>query len=337
MRIFYEEMKETLQSILVKNGFDEKRAEESAKNFADSSLDGVYSHGYQRFPRVIDYIQKGYIDVNAVPEKISGFAAVERWDGHLGMGNLNAKMAMDRALALAEQSGIGLVAMSNTNHWMRGGAYGWQAAEAGCIGICWTNTCPNMPAWGAVDGRIGNNPFVLAVPDENGNHVVVDTAMAQYSYGKLNVCRQNGEQLPYPGGYDKEGNLTCDPGAILETRRVVPIGYWKGSGLSIVLDLIGAVLTLGRTVTDLRRECKAEYGVTQVFIAIRPEVLNQDPDKAQQILAETLQDIQESVPVKEEHKVRYPGQGTLLHRQENMKNGIPVNEEIWKEIMSFLA
>lgn len=336
MRIFYEEMKEKLQSILVKNGFDEKRAEESAKNFADSSLDGVYSHGYQRFPRVIDYIQKGYIDVKALPEKIAGFGAVERWDGHLGMGNLNAKMAMDRSIELAGQFGIGMVAMSNTNHWMRGGAYGWQAAEAGCIGICWTNTCPNMPAWGAVDGRIGNNPFVLAVPDQNGNHVVVDTAMAQYSYGKLNVCRQNGEQLPYPGGYDKEGNLTCDPGAIEKTRRVVPIGYWKGSGLSIVLDLIGAVLTLGRTVTDLRRECKAEYGVTQVFIAIRPEVLNQNPDKAQQILSETLQDIQESVPVKEGQKVRYPGQGTLLCRQENLKNGIPVSEEIWKEIMSFL-
>ena len=101
MRVFYEEMKEKLQSILVKNGFDEKRAEESAKNFADSSLDGVYSHGYQRFPRVIDYIQKGYIDVNAVPEKITGFGAVERWDGHLGMGNLNAKMAMQRAVELA--------------------------------------------------------------------------------------------------------------------------------------------------------------------------------------------------------------------------------------------
>lgn len=101
MRVFYEEMKEKLQSILVKNGFDEKRAEESAKNFADSSLDGVYSHGYQRFPRVIAYIQKGYIDVNAVPEKITGFGAVERWDGHLGMGNLNAKMAMQRAVELA--------------------------------------------------------------------------------------------------------------------------------------------------------------------------------------------------------------------------------------------
>lgn len=332
MRVFYEEMKEKLQSILVKYGFDEKRAEESAKNFADSSLDGVYSHGYQRFPRVIDYIQKGYIDVNAVPEKITGFGAVERWDGHLGMGNLNAKMAMQRAVELAAQLGIGMVAMSNTNHWMRGGAYGWQAAEAECIGICWTNTCPNMPAWGAIDGRIGNNPFVLAVPDQNGDHVVVDTAMAQYSYGKLSVCRQNGEKLPYPGGYDEEGNLTCDPAAIEKTRRVVPIGYWKGSGLSIVLDLIGGMLTLGRTVTKIGQECESEYGLTQVFIAIRPEVLNQDPDKAQEILNETLKDIQASIPEKEGHTVRYPGQGTLIRRQENQQNGIPVNEEIWKKI-----
>lgn len=331
MRVFYEEMKEKLQSILVKYGFDEKRAEESAKNFADSSLDGVYSHGYQRFPRVIDYIQKGYIDVNAVPEKITGFGAVERWDGHLGMGNLNAKMAMQRAVELAAQLGIGMVAMSNTNHWMRGGAYGWQAAEAGCIGICWTNTCPNMPAWGAIDGRIGNNPFVLAVPDQNGEHVV-DTAMAQYSYGKLSVCRQNGEKLPYPGGYDEEGILTCDPAAIEKTRRVVPIGYWKGSGLSIVLDLIGGILTLGRTVTKVGQECESEYGLTQVFIAIRPEVLNQDPDKAQEILNETLKDIQASIPEKEGHTVRYPGQGTLIRRRENLKNGIPVNEEIWKKI-----
>ena len=154
MRVFYEEMKEKLQSILVKNGFDEKRAEESAKNFADSSLDGVYSHGYQRFPRVIEYIRKGYIDVNALPEKITGYGAAERWDGHLGMGNLNAKLAMDRAIELAGKHGIGMVAMSNTNHWMRGGTYGWQAAEAGCIGICWTNTCPNMPAWGAAELEI---------------------------------------------------------------------------------------------------------------------------------------------------------------------------------------
>ena len=142
-----------------------------------------------------------------------------------------------------------------------------------------------MPAWGAIDGRIGNNPFVLAVPDQNGEHVVVDTAMAQYSYGKLSVCRQNGEKLPYPGGYDEEGSLTCDPAAIEKTRRRTSrSATGKVLGLSIVLDLIGGILTLGRTVTKVGQECESEYGLTQVFIAIRPEVLNQDPDKAQEIV-----------------------------------------------------
>ena len=118
----------------------------------------------------------------------------------------------------------------------------------------------------------------------------------------------------------------------MEKNFLIPIGYWKGSGLSIVLDLIGGILTLGRTVTKVGQECESEYGLTQVFIAIRPEVLNQDPDKAQEILNETLKDIQASIPEKEGHTVRYPGQGTLIRRRENLKNGIPVNEEIWKKI-----
>lgn len=333
MRISYEEMKKEFVRILLKKGFEKERAETAAEIFADTSLDGVYSHGYQRFPRVIEYIEKGYIDVHARPEKITAIGGTERWDGHLGMGNLNARAAMDRAVELAGSFGIGMVAMSNTNHWMRGGTYGWQAAEAGCVGICWTNTMPNMPAWGAADNRIGNNPFVLAVPGRDGNHVVVDTAMAQYSYGKLAVCRQNGTQLPYPGGYDEDGNLTCDPGAIEKTRRVLPIGYWKGSGMSVVLDLIGAVLTLGRTVTGVGRECEAEYGLTQVFIAIRPELLNQDSEQACSIMEDALRDIRESVPEHEGGSVRYPGEGTLCRRKENLEKGIPVNEEIWEKIL----
>lgn len=332
MRIYYEEMKKELKRILLKKGFSQERAEASAKMFADTSLDGVYSHGYQRFPRVIEYIDKGYIRVNAIPEKLAGVGAAERWDGHLGMGNLNAASAMGRAMKLAEEFGIGLVAMCNTNHWMRGGTYGWQAAEAGYIGICWTNTMPNMPAWGAVDSRIGNNPFVMAVPGQNGDHVVVDMAMAQYSYGKLAVCSQNHTLLPYPGGYDEHGRLTCDPEAIEKTRRVLPIGYWKGSGMSIVLDLAGAVLALGKTVSKIGKECKAEYGLTQVFIAIQPDLLNGNPDSAQDIVEETLEDIRNSVPEYEKGKVRYPGEGALSRRKENTELGIPVHEEIWKKI-----
>lgn len=332
MRISYDEMKKEFARVLVKKGFSEERAEESAKMFADTSLDGVYSHGYLRFPRVISYIEKGYIDVNAVPEKVTAMGAMERWDGHLGMGNLNAKMAMDRAIELAKENGIGLVAISNTNHWMRGGTYGWQAADAGCIGICWTNTMPNMPAWGGKDSRIGNNPFILALPRENGEHVVVDTAMALYSYGKLETCRLNGTELPFPGGFDKEGKITCNPSAIEETRRVLPIGYWKGSGMSIVLDLIANMLTLGKTVTKIGQDNEDEYGLTQVLMAIDPSVLNQDMTAANELVDYTLEDIKNSDPDKEGGKVRYPGESTIARRKENKELGIPVKEEIWNSI-----
>ena len=135
---------------------------------------------------------------------------------------------MDRACGLAKQYGIGLVALGNNNHWLRGAAYGFQAAERGMIGICWTNSQPNMPAWGAKDRRIGNNPIVFAVPRSSGKHIVADCAMSQFSYGALESARMKGEKMPIAAGYDTKGELTTDPAEIEKTWRILPTGYWKG-------------------------------------------------------------------------------------------------------------
>src|SRR5206468_3648246 len=146
-------------------------------------------------------IRSGVVDVHAQPVRVGARGGVERWDGRRGPGNLNAYAAMDRAIALSREHGIGCVALGNTNHWMRGGTYGWQAAEAGAIGICWTNTMPNVPAWGGVEPAIGNNPLVIAVPRANG-HVVLDIAMSQFSYGALEGYERRGALLPVDGGFD---------------------------------------------------------------------------------------------------------------------------------------
>ena len=198
-RISFAELKAEFKRVLIKKGCDEATADLSAQLMTETSCDGVYSHGVNRFPRVVEYIDKGYIDVKAKPTKTDGMGAFERWNGNLGLGNVNAKLSMDRAIELAREHGIGCVALANTNHWLRGGSYGWQAADAGCVGICWTNTQPNMPAWGARDRRIGNNPFIMAVPRKEG-HVVVDIAMAQFSYGQMENKAKRGELLPVPGG-----------------------------------------------------------------------------------------------------------------------------------------
>ena len=329
-RVPYETMVNEFKRVLVKKGFTEDRAEAAAVIFAQNSLAGVYSHGLNRFPRVVEYLEKGEIDPDIVAELQMG--AFERWNGHRGFGPLNARLAMDRACELAKEYGIGLVALGNNNHWMRGGSYGFQAADKGCIGICWSNTCPNMPAWGGRDRKIGNNPIIFAVPRSNGQHVVIDCAVSQFSYGKIEDCRLKGVQLPVPGGYDTNGNLTTDPAEIEKTWRVLPMGYWKGSGISIALDLIATVLTNGNSVQQIGT-FGDEVGLTQIMIAIDPAKAN-GVELTDGIVDRIVADIQSSEPAVEGGKVLYPGEPESLAIQDNLANGIPVIEEKWEQVLA---
>ena len=156
LRIPYDELERTTAAALRALGFEGERALLCARLFAETTRDGVYTHGMNRFPRFVRMIRAGRIDIHAVPKLVASRGAVERWDGQRGVGNLNAYHAMGRAIALAGQHGIGAAALAYTNHWMRAGTYGWQAADAGFIGICWTNTLPNMPPWGSAEIRLGN-------------------------------------------------------------------------------------------------------------------------------------------------------------------------------------
>ena len=322
MRVQYDVMVQEFTRVLKKRGFNHEDAENAAVIFAQNSLAGVFSHGLNRFPRVVSYLEKGEIDPNAKATCEMQMGAIERWDGHRGFGPLNAKKAMDRACELAKEYGVGCVALGNNNHWMRGGTYGWLAADHGCIGICWSNTMPNMPAWGGLNRKIGNNPLIMAVPRSNGEHAMIDCAVSQFSYGKIEDCRLRGVQLPVPGGYDTKGELTTDPAEIEKTWRVLPMGYWKGSGLSIVLDLIATVLTNGNSVQKIGT-FGDEIGLTQIMIAVDPTKFN-TVEETDAIVEEILADVKSSEPIKEGGEVYYPGELELKNIKENKEQGIPV-------------
>lgn len=329
MRIPYEEMKSRLKGILMAKGVDGALAEKAAVILTDNTCDGVASHGINRLRRIVDYIDKGYIHVRERPELLSATGSLEVYDGKLGLGVTNAAYCMDRAMALARKSGIGCVALRNTNHWMRGATYGLQAAGAGFIGVCFTNTLPNMPAWGAKDNRIGNNPLVIAVP--NGEvPVVLDMAISQYSYGRMQTTAMAGNTLPTAGGYDIQGNPTNDPKEILESGHILPAGFWKGSGLSIVLDLMAATLSGGLSTKEIG-EKPAEYALSQVFIAIDP-TKHSSADMIRIKVRKTIDYIHNSEPSKNGHPVYYPGEQSQKRRIENLREGIPVDERIWAEV-----
>ena len=330
MRVPYEEMKQEFLRVLNKYGITGDRAETSATLFVNASRDGIYTHGLNRFPKFIKSIQDGSVDVNAEAEVDMRLGMLERWDGKRGCGNLNAYRCMQRAIELAHEQTIGVVALRNTNHWMRPGNYGLMAIEENCIGILWTNTVPNMPPWGGRDARLGNNPVVFAVPNGDEAPVLLDVAVSMFSYGKLESYARQGKPLPVDGGFNEQQEITKDAGEILKTHQVLPIGYWKGSGISLMLDLIASALSGGRTSKQVG-DLPTETELSQVFIAIDLNRLPDGEDFARRV-RETLSDLQTSAPVDPERPVYYPGKNMMRLRAENMEKGIPVEESVWETV-----
>ncbi|MDB5158871.1 MAG: 3-dehydro-L-gulonate 2-dehydrogenase [Mucilaginibacter sp.] len=326
MRIPFEELKAEFKRVLIKLNFSEDKADVCAQVFAENSRDGVYTHGLNRFPTFVRYIKEGVIKAQNEPTLVNDFGAMEQWDGNLGAGIINALFCMDRAISLAKENGIGCVAIRNTNHWMRGGTYAWQAAEAGYIGINFTNTIANVAPWGGTTPTLGNNPLVISVPRKDG-HVVLDMAISQFSIGKILQYQNYGEQLPVPGGYDENGKLSTDPTVILESKRVLPVGFWKGSGLIMVLDLLATVLSQGRSTKQITDQAM-ETGVSQVFIAIKPQSGQQTDDLIEEIINFT----KSSQLADADKPVSYPGENTLRTRERNLKEGVLIDEKIWEEV-----
>jgi 3-dehydro-L-gulonate 2-dehydrogenase len=170
---------------------------------------------------------------------------------------------------------------------------------------------------------------VIAAPRANGA-VVLDMAMSQFSYGALESYRTRGEMLPVDGGFDTEGRLTRDPAAIEASQRALPIGYWKGSGLSVVLDMMAAMLSLGKATHQIAPDSLRETAVSQTFLAMNPEALGGGGKIADAI----VESLHECRPAEEGKMVRYPGEQTLRIREENRRLGLPVEETVWAEIVA---
>jgi 3-dehydro-L-gulonate 2-dehydrogenase len=322
-------MEAQFKRILLKYGFSEEKANVIAHIYTVNSVEGIYTHGVNRFAKVIKYVVDGHVQIDAEAVCVHRAGAIEQWNGQLGPGPLNALKCTDRAMEIAREQGMGCVTLANTNHWMRGGTYGWRAAKKGFVFIGWSNTIKNMPAWGGIDAKLGNNPMVIAVPYQK-EAIVLDFAMSQFSYGALDLHYLRNQKLPVPGGYDKNGVLTTDPGAIRDSERTLPIGYWKGSGLSLLLDILAAILSNGYPVVDISKQ-NVENNLSQIFMVFDLSKLKNFA-AIPSLIQHIIDDYHQSIPEKNS-AVLYPGERVLSVREENTRNGIPVIQKVWDGIM----
>ena len=302
-----------------------------AEIFAGNSLDGVYSHGMNRFPRYIADMESGLCDASVTQaERVSGLGGLEVWDAHFGVGPLIAQQAAQRAVDLAKEHGIACVALRNNSHWLRAGRFGLMMAEQGMMGLCMTNTCLNLVAYGAKEPSTGNNPICFAVPRKGGS-LVMDMAVSQYAYGKMEIMAQQGEMLPVPCGYDEDGNETNNPAEIVRSGLMMPMAQWKGSALSIMVDLMVSMASMGRTSLEIGGMKDGEKGMSQLFICLNPAAVV-DMDKVDEKMEKTVAFLDGLEAREGMSGVHAPGANLEKTRARNREHGIPVTEATWAKI-----
>ena len=159
----------------------------------------------------------------------------------------------------------------------------------------------------------------------------MDMAVSQYAFGKLEIMAQEGGMLDTPCGYDTDGNLTNDPKKIVESGLMTPMALWKGSALSIMIDLMVSMLSLGRTSLEIGTPADGEKGMSQMFVCMNPAAVV-DMDKAEAQMEKSIAFLNALEPKDGVHGVHAPGENLEKTRARNRERGIPVTEDTWQKI-----
>jgi LDH2 family malate/lactate/ureidoglycolate dehydrogenase len=253
-------------------GVASRDAQAVAEVLIDANLHGVSSHGFQRVPiymrRVLAGLAGGTEELAIVAES----GAVCRMDARHALGPAAAIKALDHAVALAGDHGVGLVAMGQSTHFGAAGYYVRRAANAGCVAIVMTNATKRMAPYGAAEAFLGTNALAIGIPLERHDPFVLDMATSVGAQGKITQARQLGTDIPPGLALDAHGRPTTDAAAAL-AGSLLPVGGAKGSGLALAITLLTVTLA-GADADDemasLYNSFDRPQNTGHIFIGIDP-------------------------------------------------------------------
>ena len=253
-----------------KAGLNKKHCQQITDVFMRTTYRGVGHHDVYSLPGRINNLRNDKINNSPDMKKMAGFNSLEIYDGDNGPGEINCYFITERSQCLADQSGISLVSIKNSNHFLAAAPYVELSAERGYLSMIFSSAGISMGV-GDSPKVIGNGPFGYSVQGQEHN-VLFDICMAYASYGKLHTRADAGEKVPLYWGKDREGSYTEDPAEILEGGVPLPIGEHKGFGLSMMIEFITSILANGDIALDKNKKSKGKF--THSIITIKPETVN---------------------------------------------------------------
>jgi uncharacterized oxidoreductase len=306
----------------------------------EASLMGHDSHGVIRVSKYVDWLRTGQVRANRRARIVSDRGALVVVDGDFGFGQVIGKEAMEIAAARAVSHGIATVAIRNSGHLGRIGAWPEALADHGLASIHFVNTSGFgilVAPFGGADRRLSANPIAAGVPIKGARPIILDIATSVIAEGKIQVARNKGEQLPPGLVLDGKGRPTSDPDVFYgePPGAILPFGGHKGSGLSFFCEILAGSLTGGHASNP--NSATADRLVNNMLsLAFDPAAFG-DPDAFADDVVQLVEWVKAAPPSTPGGKVLLPGEIEDEVRRERAANGLPIDDATWRAISATAA
>ena len=321
-------------AIMAAAGSSSDEAHTVARRLVDSNLVGHDSHGVLRVGKYLEWVREGWLAPNQQPEIVFENDSIAIVDGRRGFGQVVGEFAGRLGIDKAGRGGIAMVGLRNCGHLGRVGDWAELAAESGQVSLHFLNTsgAPRVAPFGGSDRRLSTNPITVGIPVAGANPIVLDVTTSMVAEGKLMVAMNKGEHVPPGCIIDKHGKPTTDPRDFYDGGALLTVGAHKGSGLSIIVDLLAGALSTGKSSdpddTVLRNN--------MLLIYIDPKVYDRSGSVPHEV-ARFVEWVRASPPAVTGTEVLMPGEVERRTRAARMAAGIPVDEKTWTDIIDAAA
>jgi hydroxycarboxylate dehydrogenase B len=328
-----------IEAVVAAGGSDAREAKLVADNLVMANLLGHDSHGVGMIPRYIDSLLEGGLLVNQHPKVQIDTGALLALDGCQGYGQVIGQEAMAMAIERAKKHGSCVMTVGRSHHLGRIGQWGEQAVAEGLISIHFVNVISRaiVAPHGGADARFGTNPVCIAIPLPGEPPFLLDMATSAVAQGKLRVAHNKRAKIPQGWLIDDQGNPTDDPrwGVLAPLGAMTCFGEHKGYGLAVACELLGGALT-GGGVTDYDNKTQRRVLNGMLSIVIDPQRLGTQKSFISDSKS-FLAWLRASRPAPGHDQVRIAGEPEREYRAQRSREGIPVDEETWKEIRAAAA
>lgn len=336
IRISAEDLRRVISGIFHRAGSSEKEAGIVAKRLVDANLVGHDSHGVVRIPSYMELVKTGGVTLNAHAKVTHESDSLAVIDGQVGFGQVIGEEAMAIGIAKAKKTGLAMIALRHSGHLGRIGDWTELCAEAGLASIHFVNVVGAISIvapFGGTDARTSTNPISVGMPRADGRHVVFDAATSKLAEGKVKVAFNKGVELPEGALLDAKGRPTRNPADLYANPRgaLMPMGEHKGYGLSVMCELLAGLVSGGGS----------HHPATIGKGSIRNNMLSfifdpapgGDADWARADMEALIAWITASPPAEPGKKVLLPGDPERATRAERTKNGVPLDDTTWANIV----